>query len=1135
MVFLSLVQTPIRELVHRLRVGVLRVMSHAEGEVTQSEPVLVAGQRQHHPELAIGRWQVDLETTRQLGPVSSLRVAAPQAGDSHPAGLISVPGLSKYRHPGTTTAHDVLRKGDLVNDDPGMARFDAHRLPLAVGWEERPMLTLEGGDLLVGGLPAAGSLEDRLPGGVGSDHELAPRPLLGDHEGALDVATQTHMRNLTHAHRVAATSNGVVIERHLSSKAFAAPVSPASARKISFFRTVCAAIIAVAAAACLPAAAQASFGFLPAAEGFSAAATKADGSPVTAAGTHPYAFKLHLGFDTEGGAQDLRDLTLHLPPGLLVNPMAIPECPSVFGACPNSSQVGVVSVGAGGTTTQAKVFSLAPSFGTAAAFGFLLSGTPVVLAAHLREGDAGLDLALEGLSKSLGLEETELTIWGTPWEEAHNPERGFVFGSVPAPVSQIKSYLTLPTTPCGSALPYTAAATSWQGQSAAAGAGTPALSACNKALSILAVQLMTDVGAARTGLAFNLDVPSGGGILNPGGIARPAIKTAVVSLPEGLTINPSLGAGLGVCSEADFARESAGSEPGAGCPNNSKIGSVTLDGALGLAEPMAGSVYLAKPYENPAGTLLAVYVLARSPGRGLIVKSQGKIVPDPTTGRLLATFDNLPRFLYTHFDLTLREGQRSTLVSPSACGAYPTDLQIASWAEPQAFKHEASTFFINHGEGGGACPGGGVPPFHPGLLAGSINPTARAFTPFYLRMTRTDGEQEITSYSASFPPGLLARIAGVGECSDAAIAAAKARTGPHGGAEEQAAPSCPASALIGHTLAGYGVGSVLAYAPGNLYLAGPYHGAPLSVVAVDSALIGPFDLGVVVVRSAIRIDPRTAQASIDSAGSDPIPHILAGIPLHLRDIRVSVDRPDFTLNPTSCDHGQVLSTLTGAGADPFSPADDSTATSTQRYQLLNCSVLDFKPKLSLRLGALRHGAFPSLRATYAPRAGDANLGAVSVTLPPAVFLAQNHIRTVCTRVQFAARACPAASVYGHARAITPLLSEPLEGPVYLRSSRVAVPDLVADLRGRGIEIEVPARIDSSRAGIRANFEGLPDAPVTKFTMVLDGGKRGLLQNGEDLCRAKPRANARFVAQNNETAVGHPKLTVKCTGKKGGRK
>lgn len=904
-------------------------------------------------------------------------------------------------------------------------------------------------------------------------------------------------------------------------------------------------------------------------DSFAALAAKAGGGAETQAGAHPVAFEAHVGLETDAGVERLRDLRLALPPGFLVNPGALGagECTAAAFAtprvspyetsasgenCPNPSQVGVITVQTGSATRSFGLFNLAPPFGAAATIGASPFGVPLRFDVHLREPD-NLSLDLTGLSQSLDLRGFDLTLWGAPWQGSgpadHDPQRGncldeqsggshgecFALGGAPAPEGLIKTYLTLPTTPCGSAFAYGATATSWQGGSSTSSAAGPVLVKCNKALSTPKVQLMTDAAAARTGLAFNLAVNDGGGILNPGGIARPALKTAILSLPAGLTINPSLGAGLGVCEEAQFARESAGSEPGAGCPNSSKIGTVRLEGTLGLAEALEGSVYLAKPYENPSGTLLAVYLLARNPRRGLIVKAQGRIEPDPASGRLVVRFENLPRLLYTHFALTLREGQRSTLVSPPACGTYLAQMQTSSWAEPTVFADSSSAFLITRGDPG-PCPPAGALPFAPGLLAGSISPSAAAFTPFYLRMTRTDGEQEITSYSATFPPGLLAKLAGVEECPEVAIATAKARSGPRGGAEELAAPSCPASSLIGHTEAGYGVGGVLAWAPGNLYLAGPYHGAPLSVVAIDAAVIGPFDLGVVVVRSAIRIDPRSAQASIDSAGSDPIPHILEGVPLHLRDIRLSVDRPDFTVNPTSCDRMAMRSNLTGAGADPSSPADDSSAVSTQRFQVLNCTLLGFKPALTLRLGGVtRHGGYPSLRATYAPRRRGANLSATSVTLPRSVFLAQEHIDTVCTRAQFARDACPAGSIYGHARAITPLLSEALEGPVYLRSSRTAVPDLVARLRGRGIEIEVPGRIDSSRGGIRANFEGLPDAPVTKFVLTLPGGKRGLLQNGEDLCRVKARANARFVAQSNATAVGHPKLVARCKSKKGGRR
>jgi hypothetical protein len=686
------------------------------------------------------------------------------------------------------------------------------------------------------------------------------------------------------------------------------------------------------------------------------------------------------------------------------------------------------------------------------------------------------------------------------------------------------SYLTLPTTPCGEPLTFALGMDSWQGQQAEAETSSGQLTKCNEALSIPRVQLMTDNAAARTGLRFALDVNDGGGILNPGGTARPAIKKAVVSLPEGLTVNPSLGSGLGTCTEADFARESTFSAPGAGCPNDSKVGDVTVEGMLGLEEPLKGSLFVATPYQNPFGSLIAVYMVASNPRRGLFAKSLGKIEPDERTGRLVATFDNLPRVLYTHFVLTFREGQRSVMVSPSTCGVFPTETEMTAWTEPPTIQHDASAFAITHGEGGGPCPGGGLAPFSPGLEAGSINPLVGAYTPFFLHMTRTDADEEITSYSATLPPGLLGKIAGIPFCPDAAIEAAKLRTG----VEELEHPDCPAASSIGHTVSGYGVGQVLAYAPGGLYLAGPYHGAPLSTVAVDSALVGPFDLGVVVVRSAIRVDPTTSQVSIDSAGSDPIPHILRGIPLHLRDIRVYIDRPNFTVNPTTCDPEETVSTLTGVGADLFSAADDVSASAHDRYQLANCSTLGFTPKLKLRLrGGSRRGAYPSLRAELRTRPGDANLNFAAVTLPRAEFIAQEHLRNVCTRVQLAADQCPPDSVYGHARAITPLLDEPLEGPVYLRSAN-GLPDIVFALEGRGgVRVNVTGRIDASHNRLRATFTNLPDAPLTKFVMTLNRGKQSLLQNAKNFCAAPQYANVRMIGHNNTGAASKPHVETKC--------
>jgi hypothetical protein len=417
-----------------------------------------------------------------------------------------------------------------------------------------------------------------------------------------------------------------------------------------------------------------------------------------------------------------------------------------------------------------------------------------------------------------------------------------------------------------------------------------------------------------------------------------------------------------------------------------------------------------------------------------------------------------------------------------------------------------------------------------------VNANASAYSPFYLHLTRTDSEQEITSYSADLPKGLLGKIAGIPFCPENRIEAAKQQTG----AESATAPACPASSLIGHTYTGYGVGSTLSYAPGTLYLAGPYNGSPISVVAIDSAKVGPFDLGTVVIRSAIRIERQTAQVSIDSAGSDPIPHILSGFPLRLRDIRVYIDRPSFMVNPTSCDPFSVTSTLTGAGAVFSNPADDSSAASPSAYQVSNCSGLGFAPRLKLNLkGGHERGDHPTLKAIVTPRQGDSNIGQATVTLPPKIFLAQESIETICTQKQFNAHACPKGSEYGRATAVTPLMDEPLSGPVYLRSSgdARALPDLVAAIAGRGVEIDVLGKIDSRKGGLRARFDVLPDAPLSKFTLFLRGGDRGIITNATDVCANPQVATAKFIGQDNAVQALRVRLGVKC-GKKhkqGGKK
>lgn len=925
------------------------------------------------------------------------------------------------------------------------------------------------------------------------------------------------------------------------------------------------------------------FGFQPGATGFDVAVNDEEG-PDTRAGSHPSSIVTTIEFNRAGERAsqpgvpvtdgDARNVQIELPPGLIENPGAVDKCsqdqfhsprqspfePSRSGErCPPLSQIGVVTLrsSAEGTHNESRtfgLFNLVPPPGFPSQIGFSPFGIPVALTPQIRDlnGEYGTTLNLHNLSQQIDIYGMTMTIWGTPWGVSHNGKRGeclnelepeFPWAKCPVLSGERShlpyAYLTLPAS-CTGPLAFNGTATAWQQPFLAAAtafsrdvAGDPAgLSGCSELRfePIVGAQVTNPRASSPSGFDFTL-TPKEEALTNPRLNVPSQTRRAVVTLPEGITVNPSLAAGLGSCTPQQYAEETPVSPLSLGCPENSKIGTFTVQTPL-FEEPVKGAIYLAEPddrdtsapgAENPFDALLSVYLIARDAAHGVLVRVAGKLNPDPVTGRLTATFDELPQLPYSNLKLHFREGQRAPLVTPSACGTFATRVALTPWNDPAATALSSPQFQIAKGIGAGeACPTGATPPFAPGASGGTLNGNAGSYTPFQLHLTRNDSEQELTSYSATLPPGLTGKIAGIPYCPNAAIEAARQKTGH----EEERHPSCPAASQIGRTVSGYGASQVLAYAPGRLYLAGPYHGSAFSVVAIDSATVGPFDLGVVIVRSAIRVDPLTAQVSIDSAGSDPIPHILQGVPIHLRDVRVYIDRPEGTLNPTSCAQKTLISTLTGDGG--------ATANVPTRFQVSNCTALKFRPRLSLRLrGKTRRGGFPSLRASLRPHPGDANIGRVAVTLPPSLFLAQDHIDTVCSQRQFAADNCPAGSVYGQATAITPLLAQPLRGKVYLRSSQNQLPDLVIALRGNGIAIDVVGRIDSFKGGIRTTFDVVPDAPVTRFVLSLHGGKRSLLVSAENVCRAPQRALARFVGQNNTGEMTRPLVRAGC-GKRGRR-
>ncbi len=912
-------------------------------------------------------------------------------------------------------------------------------------------------------------------------------------------------------------------------------------------------------------------------EQFSAVSEEEGGKPARQAGSHPFQFtntlQLNAGraYPTPDevtiGARWLateqpglpRNLHFPLPAGLVGNATTAPQCDmatflrlvQIINECPDTTAIGVTSVtfvesaNLGLVRLAVPVFNLPPGPGEPARFGFLIAGDPVVIDTALDPDDEYRIIAsVHNVTQVVQFLAATTSLWGTPGDPRHDSARGWgcAFYTHPYPCERPGelsegAFLRQPTQ-CSSPLDYDLSLEPWNVPigsvvDSKSFSGSP-LIGCNKVPFDPSISSAPTAKLAEnpSGLDFKLSMPNAG-LLNGEAIAEGQPKRIEVTLPEGMTLNPSQAEGLATCSPAQYAAEKLNSRPGEGCPEASKIGSVVSHTPL-IDETLEGSLYVAEPHNNPFNGLIALYIVARAPERGVLVKQPLEVRLDKQTGRIVTIADHAPPAPYEDFQLHFREGGRSPLVTPPACGNYdilakftPYSAQDPDNPAPDEVITRKSTFKIEHGVDGGACPPGGVPPFNPGFEAGSINNDAGSFSPFNMRLTRKDGEQDMTKFSAILPPGVLGSLSGVGKCSDAGIAAAKAKSGK----EEQASPSCPASSEIGHTTVGAGVGSVLTYVPGRLYLGGPYHGDPLSVIAITPAVAGPFDVGNVVVQEALTLNPKTAEVEVDGAASDPIPHILEGVPAKLRDLRVYVDRPNFILNPTNCDESSAKATLFGGYLDVFSSADDVPVDLSTRFQAANCANLGFKPKLALKLkGGTRRGAHPGLKAIYTPKKGNANLKGLVVRLPSSAFLDQAHIRTICTRVQFAAKSCPKAAQYGYIRAWTPLLDEPLQGPVYLRSSNHKLPDLVFDLHGL-VDVEVATRIDSVHGGIRATVEEAPDAPLSRVLLRMQGAKKGLIVNSRNLCGKLNRANVRFSGQNGKQASARPVMQPGCRGKR----
>lgn len=597
---------------------------------------------------------------------------------------------------------------------------------------------------------------------------------------------------------------------------------------------------------------------------------------------------------------------------------------------------------------------------------------------------------------------------------------------------------------------------------------------------------------------------------NPEGQEQSHVRNSSIAFPPGMGLNPSAANGLGACTDAQFGE---GTRNPVNCPPNSVIGTAEVETQALPPGSLKGAVYLAQQqgFNPESGQMFRVFFNPKSDRYDVDVRLTANVKANAQTGQLTAVLSETPQVPFESVTLKL-DPAKQTMTSPPTCGPNQTTSAMEPWARPGTTENPSSSFTLSKAPGGGACPQTLADrPFGPSYDAGPVSYRAGQFSPLGVKIERPDGAQEIRQANVTLPPGMVARLRNVQYCSEDAIAAAANKPGR----EVLATPACPNSSWVGglRTLAGSG-GNPLQVL-GNVYLAGPYKGAPLSMAFITPAVAGPFDLGTLVVRAAIHVDPETA---VVTAVSDTIPDVFGGVKLSIREIEVTLTRKNFSLNPTTCrEPFAIQSTLFGGGANPADPAAWSQATPSVPFQASKCRNLKFQPKFFARIfggkNQMNRNKNPKFRAILEARNGDANIRRAAFTLPRAVILDQSHIRTICTRVQLANNNCPKGAIYGHARATSPLLKNQLRGPVYLTSSSNELPDLLVDLRGQ-VNVRLRGVISGAKARLKTVFRTVPDVAVSKFILTMKGGNQGLLVNSRNLCSTPTNGFLNLRAQNS---------------------
>jgi hypothetical protein len=896
----------------------------------------------------------------------------------------------------------------------------------------------------------------------------------------------------------------------------------------------------------------------------------------TQAGSHPFdmttSFRTSL--DGEGNTTEelyTKDISVDLPTGFAGSIVSVPQCPisnlalgrnEISGpGCPTSSQVGVAEVFMShfgikywGALGKVPVYNMVPSDGGTAelAFQVLIVVQPIIVTART-DGDYGLVAQTTNISQFIPFSGLRITLWGVPADPRHDAERYLPQNGTaclqkcftqspgnekgePLPDSAPETaFLTNPTK-CGPGGEYDATfiGDSWvhpgrfnlldgkpdlsdpNWQTASTSMYPAGVTGCNRLSFNPSLKVTPDTTKADSpsGYSIGLHVPESAA---PHDLVSPALKNAVATLPQGLAISPGAADGLQACTDnSGEPPGSPGNEIGLHtdaqptCPHASQVGTVTLTTPL-LPNTLEGEVYLSSEH---SGDTYAVFIVIR--GDGLLVKLKSTVVANPVTGQLSSSFVETPEFPFTDFTLHFYGGPRAVLVNPQNCGPATTTTDLTPWASGPGGVGDAtpsSAFGVSFDGEGGACP---VPqPFAPSFTAGTTSIQAGGFTPLTATFTRPDEDQEVNHVQVVTPPGLLGTLANVPLCP-----------------EPQASQgTCSAASQIGHVTVGVGSGAAPLYLPipgqppNPVYVTGPYRGAPFGLTFVVPAIAGPYNLGTVVVRAAINVNPTTAQLTVTS---DPLPTIIDGIPVQVKSVNVVINRPDFVFNPTNCSPMSVGGSVTSL--------QGSTATLSSPFQVTGCGDLAFKPEFKVSVsGHTSRADGESLDAKLSFPKGalgtQANIAKVKVDLPKQLPSRLTTLQKACPAAVFDSNPadCPSGSVIGVVKAITPALPVQLTGPVYFVShGGEAFPSLVIVLQGDGVRVDLTASTFISKAGITSStFKTVPDVPVSSFELYLPEGKNSALAANGNLCTSKLTMPTAFTAQNGD--VIHESTPIAVTG------